>query len=308
MSSATTDVPAHYGDCAGLGADHATCPGRWDGAEAISALRRHLGEPDREPDQLSRDVIDWVRRDVPQMRRPGDTDPEAIYTRLAATAMGEAMFFSGVEATTQFGYGELVGGVPRWSLDRFVGLGCPWHAHTPRPGDVVADLGCGAGVDAAAAARLVGPGGSVVAIDRLPHLLTRTPEGDARRVRATALAVPLRSGSASMVVANGLPPLLGPRLARHVIVEVDRVLRPRGWLAFTTLVCGPDVPLAEVGADDLVDAVRCSKPLCAQYRQLLVDRSFEDVTVHPSKSPFVDGYRAGPVRAVVITARRSAAM
>jgi hypothetical protein len=70
-------------------------------------------------------------------------------------------------------------------------------------------------------------------------------------------------------------------------------------------VVGPDVPVGSLSEAQVIDAVRCSKPLCAQYRAMLEDAGFRDVVVLNGVPPFVDGYRAGPVRGVVISARRS---
>ena len=59
------------------------------------------------------------------------------------------------------------------------------------------DLGCGAGLDVAVAARLVGPGGRVVGVDITPEMVTRAWE--------LATLLPYRNLSFQVAAAENLP-------------------------------------------------------------------------------------------------------
>ena len=56
-----------------------------------------------------------------------------------------------------------------------LGLGCgnPLAHAAPQPGEVVLDLGAGAGMDAFLAAREVGPTGRVIGVDMTPEMLEK---------------------------------------------------------------------------------------------------------------------------------------
>lgn len=119
----------------------------------------------------------------------------------------------------------------RWSF----GTGHPVGHAGLAAGETVVDLGCGAGADAVLAARAVGPAGRVVAIDMLPEMCVRARQS-ARTAGAAQVSVvggevealPLQSGSADVVLSNGVVSL-SARKAR-LFAEARRVLRPGGRL------------------------------------------------------------------------------
>src|SRR5438874_10268810 len=56
-----------------------------------------------------------------------------------------------------------------------MGLSCgnPTATANLRPGEVVADLGCGGGIDVLLAARKVGPSGKAIGVDMTPEMIAR---------------------------------------------------------------------------------------------------------------------------------------
>jgi ubiquinone/menaquinone biosynthesis C-methylase UbiE len=106
------------------------------------------------------------------------------------------------------------------------------------PGSAVLDLGAGPGTTTRAAARAVGPGGTVVTGDVSQQMLSRLrelrlPGVTAQRLDATALDLP--TGRFDVVLAGFLLHVV-PDPAR-ALSEVARVLRPGGVL--TVSVPGP---------------------------------------------------------------------
>lgn len=248
------------------------------------------------------DLVAWLRRDI----APRTHDAEEVYARLATGGPGERIFASGTDALAATGYAGLAAGVDRWAAERFAGLGCPWSTGTPGRGETVADLGCGSAVDVAIAVRAVGPTGAVVGVDCRPDLMpsTSTAPPRARFVLAPAEATTLPDAWATMIVANGLPPLLDPRSAPAVLGEMRRILAPSGEVRAVVLVTGPDVAADDLDEVTIVNAVRCGKPPCARFRRLLADTGFVDAALTRLPTPFASGFRPGPVAAVLLTASR----
>jgi ubiquinone/menaquinone biosynthesis C-methylase UbiE len=128
-----------------------------------------------------------------------------------------------------------------------LGVGHPVRHARLRPGDVVLDVGCGAGIDTLLAARLVGPSGHVIGLDMTPAMVERTREHAALagfgwvEVREGLMeAIPLGGDAVDVVVTNGALSL-STRKSRG-LAEMFRVLRPGGRLALADLVVTEALP------------------------------------------------------------------
>ena len=131
--------------------------------------------------------------------------------------------------------------VPKISVEHSFGVGNHLGNAEMRPGEVVLDLGCGAGIDTILAAQAVGPEGSVIGLDFLPEMLSIT-ESAAREagldnistVEGAMESIPLLDNSVDLIISNGVVNL-SPRKAR-VLAECARVLRPGGRICLADLV------------------------------------------------------------------------
>jgi arsenite methyltransferase len=154
---------------------------------------------------------------------------------------------SGAVAESLYSPEELAG-VPRSATDRALGVANHLRHAQLRPGEVVLDLGCGAGIDSVLAARRVGPTGRVVALDFLPEMLERTAEAAAEAelrniepIEGEMEAIPLPPDSVDVIISNGVLNL-SPRKAR-AIAECARVLRAGGRFCVSDLtVAEEDLP------------------------------------------------------------------
>lgn len=127
-------------------------------------------------------------------------------------------------------------GARLWAL----GVGNPTAWAGLRDGEMVADLGCGAGIDTLLAAAAVAPTGRAVGVDLLPEMIERArayaAEADVGNVafhHAEMESLPLPDDSMDVVISNGALNLSARK--SRVLAEAHRVLRPGGRLCVSDL-------------------------------------------------------------------------
>ena len=138
-----------------------------------------------------------------------------------------------------------------------LGLGCgnPLAHAAPRPGEVVLDLGSGAGMDAFLAGREVGPTGRVIGVDMTPEMIAQAQanaaNGDYPNVEfrlGDIESMPMESASIDVVISNCVLNLV-PDKAK-AFSEIVRVLRPGGRLAVSDIVLDGPLPASLQGSED----------------------------------------------------------
>lgn len=170
------------------------------------------------------------------------------YTDVAREPDKGFHFHTGRPLAKMLGYEDAdLDWLPKSTLESFAGTGNPFSMGRLNPGEVVLDLGCGAGVDALLAARQVGPKGQVIAVDMTEAMLEKTRMGvqalglenvDARFGYAEAL--PVDTESVDVLISNGVINLCPDKIA--VMTEVWRVLKPGGRFQVGDIVVHKEVP------------------------------------------------------------------
>lgn len=186
-------------------------------------------------------------------------DPEQIKTavkrrfvRLALTPQEEKKFPVGAASARRLGYdANEIDSLPAGADGVLRGRRHPLALGEPRPGEVVLDLGSGAGLDSVLAARRVGPTGRVVGLDFAPEMVAKARRNaeaaevaNAEFVAGDADALPLPDASVDVVISNGVLNLCPDKPG--VLAEVFRVLRPGGRLQMADVLLHDEVTPEEV--------------------------------------------------------------
>ena len=184
-------------------------------------------------------------------------------------------------------------------LSEAVSLGCgnPTMLAQLSPGQIVLDLGSGAGLDVLLSARRVAPQGHAYGVDMTDEMLelaksnaTRSGVTNATFLKGTIENVPLPDASVDVVISNCVINLAEDKGA--VIKEAFRVLRPGGLFAVADMVELETLdPVIKKNLDAWAGCLSGTIPI-DDYRAKLIDAGFQDpdFQVHATESmPGVDG-------------------
>lgn len=235
---------------------------------------------------------------------------EAVRSRYAAAARQIAVIAdpkSTVDAGCCQTDGPDCGCVGSYSADELQGVGLsqtvshgcgnPTMLAQLKPGQVVLDLGSGAGLDVLLSAKRVAPGGHAYGVDMTDEMLevansNKQKAGilNATFLKGTIEEVPLPDASVDVVISNCVINLAEDKGA--VIKEAFRVLRPGGLFAVADMVELETLdPALKKQLDSWAGCISGTIPI-EQYRAALVEAGFEEpeFDVHATQSiPGADG-------------------
>jgi SAM-dependent methyltransferase len=167
-----------------------------------------------------------------------------------------------------------------------LGLGCgnPQAIAAIRPGEIVVDLGSGAGFDCFLAARQVGDAGRVIGVDMTHEMVTKARD-NATRIRAGNVEfrlgelehLPVADNTADVVISNCVINLVPDKA--QVFREAFRVLKPGGRLAVSDIVSSAPLP-ADLAADPaLICGCVAGAAAASLIEEWLAAAGFADIRV-----------------------------
>jgi arsenite methyltransferase len=188
-----------------------------------------------------------------------------------------------VFGTSQYASGDLAE-VPALAAAASLGCGNPTAVADLAPGDVVLDLGSGAGIDVILSARRVGPTGKAYGLDMTDEMLdlaranaAEAGVGNVELLKGHIEAIPLPDAAVDVVISNCVINLSSDKAT--VLREVSRVLRPGGRFAVSDVIADPDMD--EATKADMAEWTGCIAGALTRdaYDELLRAAGLADVEI-----------------------------
>ena len=167
-----------------------------------------------------------------------------------------------------------------------LGLGCgnPIALASLKEGDIVLDLGSGAGIDCFLAAHKVGLTGKVIGIDMTPEMVSRARE-NAQKGEYTNVEfrlgeienLPAADSSVDAVVSNCVINLSPDK--KRVFAEAFRVLKPGGRIMISDIVVSKKLPEAILNSIEAYVSCVSGAVLKEEYLDIINTAGFQGVSI-----------------------------
>jgi SAM-dependent methyltransferase len=167
-----------------------------------------------------------------------------------------------------------------------LGCGNPGAIAALQPGEVVLDLGSGAGFDSFLAANKVGPEGRVIGVDMTEEMIQKAEENAKKGSYANVEFrlgeienIPVEDGIVDVILSNCVINL-SPDKAK-VFQDAYRVLKPGGRLAISDIVATADIPEEYRSDLALYSACVSGALLISDLEKIMTEAGFKDIQIKP---------------------------
>ncbi|KAH6950817.1 S-adenosyl-L-methionine-dependent methyltransferase [Fusarium avenaceum] len=205
-----------------------------------------------------------------------------VSERYGSAAKGSDAKYSNTVAKA-FGYSEEeLASIPK---DANLGLSCgtPLATATLREGEVVIDLGSGAGLDVFLSAKKVGPSGKAIGVDMNKDMLAKAMalKADHRMnnvefVESRITNIALKNNIADCIISNCVINLVPHDEKQQVFDEIFRLLKPGGRVAISDILAKK--PVSDNIKNSMALYVGCiaGASQVFEYEQYMRNAGFED--------------------------------
>ena len=195
----------------------------------------------------------------------------------------------------QMGYSQ--DEISKAPADSNLGLGCgnPVAIASLKEGEIVLDLGSGAGFDTFLASSKVGKTGKVIGVDMTDEMLAKARE-NAQKSGYTNVEfrkgdienLPIENDSINVIISNCVINLAPDK--EKVFKEAYRVLKPGGRLMASDVVLIKPLPDELKNDEELLIGCVSGAILKQNYLELLKETGFTDITIHKETPAFLPDY------------------
>jgi arsenite methyltransferase len=237
------------------------------------------GQP---PQPAADDIRETVRAKYAAVARAAGAGSSASCCGVATTDAAGSEVFGGALYTR-----DDAGDAPDAALDASLGCGVPTAVADLCEGEIVLDLGSGAGADVLISAGRVGPAGRAIGLDMTDEMLALARANAAAGgvenvefIKGHIEQIPLPDASVDVVISNCVINLSSDKPA--VLREAARVLRPGGRFAVSDVIADPDMD--EATRADMAQWTGCIAGALTEqeFRSALAAAGLIDVQIRPT--------------------------
>lgn len=192
-----------------------------------------------------------------------------------------------------------------------MGLGCgnPLAFGAIKIGDVVLDLGSGAGLDAFLASKKVGESGKVIGVDMTPEMIERA-ENNAKKYEYKNVefklgdieALPIENNSIDIAISNCVINLVPDKL--KAFKEIYRVLKETGKVYLSDIVLMESLTEEQRNNEELIAGCVGGALLKDDYIKIIEEAGFKVKILAEDKDISKKQYQGLPVASLKIEAQK----